>query len=57
VWLDRPRPGDRHPAAVLDATPRRPGSIGVYLPGNWPCPFGIVLVLDRLSALMLLLTG
>ncbi|VVO24687.1 monovalent cation/H+ antiporter subunit D [Pseudomonas fluorescens] len=34
-----------------------PGSIGVYLPGNWQVPFGIVLVLDRLSALMLVLTG
>ncbi|MGY4495750.1 monovalent cation/H+ antiporter subunit D [Pseudomonas sp. TE3610] len=32
-------------------------AIGVYLPGNWPAPFGIVLVLDRLSALMLVLTG
>lgn len=32
-------------------------SIGVYLPGNWQAPFGIVLVLDRLSALMLVLTG
>lgn len=30
---------------------------GVYLLGNWPAPFGIVLVLDRLSALMLLLTS
>ena len=30
---------------------------GVYLLGNWPAPFGIVLVLDRLSALMLVLTG
>jgi multicomponent K+:H+ antiporter subunit D len=29
----------------------------VYLLGNWPAPFGIVLVLDRLSALMLLLTA
>jgi multicomponent K+:H+ antiporter subunit D len=28
----------------------------VYLLGNWPAPFGIVLVLDRLAALMLLLT-
>lgn len=26
---------------------------GVYLPGNWDVPFGIVLVLDRLSALMI----
>ncbi|WP_136477321.1 monovalent cation/H+ antiporter subunit D [Pseudomonas sp. DG56-2] len=32
-------------------------SIGVYLPGNWPAPFGIALVVDRLSALMLVLTG
>ncbi len=32
-------------------------SIGVYLPGNWEVPFGIVLVVDRLSALMLVLTG
>ncbi len=28
-----------------------------YALGNWPAPFGIVLVLDRLSALMLLLTA
>ena len=28
-----------------------------YLLGNWPTPFGIVLVLDRLSALFLLLTA
>lgn len=33
-----------------------PGT-GVYLLGNWPAPFGIVLVLDRLSALMLVLTA
>ncbi|MBW9116994.1 monovalent cation/H+ antiporter subunit D [Rhizobium cauense] len=30
---------------------------GVYLVGNWAAPFGIVLVLDALSALMLLLTA
>ncbi len=29
----------------------------VYPLGNWPAPFGIVLVLDRLSALMLVLTS
>lgn len=29
----------------------------VYRLGNWPAPFGIVLVLDRLAALMLLLTA
>jgi multicomponent K+:H+ antiporter subunit D len=28
-----------------------------YFLGNWPAPFGIVLVLDRLSALMLTLTA
>jgi multicomponent K+:H+ antiporter subunit D len=32
-------------------------AVGVYLPSNWPVPFGIVLVLDRLSALMLVLTA
>ena len=32
-------------------------AVGVYLPSNWPAPFGIVLVLDRLSALMLVLTA
>lgn len=30
---------------------------GVYLLGNWAAPFGIVLVLDALSALLLLLTA
>ena len=34
-----------------------PGSIGVYLPSNWPVPYGIVLVVDRLAAMMLVLTG
>ncbi|MCL4746220.1 MAG: monovalent cation/H+ antiporter subunit D [Burkholderiaceae bacterium] len=34
-----------------------PAAFGVYLPGNWPVPFGIVLVLDRLSALMLVLAA
>lgn len=29
----------------------------VYLLGDWPAPFGIVLVADRLSALMVLLTS
>jgi multicomponent K+:H+ antiporter subunit D len=31
--------------------------IGVYLGANWEAPFGIVLVADRLSALMLVLIG
>jgi multicomponent K+:H+ antiporter subunit D len=38
--------------AIADA-----GHIGVYLLGNWHAPFGIVLVLDRLTALMLALTA
>lgn len=33
------------------------GAIHVYALGNWPPPFGIVLVLDRLAALMLLATA
>ncbi len=33
------------------------GSVHVYKLGNWEPPFGIVLVLDRLSALMVLLTA
>lgn len=33
------------------------GGIGVYLAANWSAPFGIALMADRLSALMLLLTS
>lgn len=33
------------------------GRIAVYLLGNWPPPFAINLVLDRLSAMMLMLTS
>ncbi|WP_375614052.1 MULTISPECIES: monovalent cation/H+ antiporter subunit D [unclassified Bartonella] len=32
-------------------------ALDVYRLGNWPSPFGIVLVLDRLSAMMLLLSS
>ena len=32
-------------------------AFAVVLPGNWPVPFGIVLVADRLSALMVVLAG
>ena len=38
-------------------TPGSIGTLGLYLPANWPTPFGIVLVLDRLSSAMLLLTS
>src|SRR5690606_20225597 len=38
-------------AVATDGEPR------TYLLGNWPAPFGIVLVLDRLSATMLLLAA
>jgi multicomponent K+:H+ antiporter subunit D len=44
-WVNAPETGDG------------PGSIGVYLPGNWVAPFGIVLVADRLSTMMVALTG
>ena len=33
------------------------GEVLVYRLGNWSAPFGIVLVLDRLAALMVLLTA
>lgn len=43
---------------MLDVAGRdAPAAFGIYLPGNWPVPFGIVLVADRLSALMVVLTG
>lgn len=34
-----------------------PLGIGVYSLGNWPTPFGIVLVVDRLSAVMVTLSA
>ena len=34
-----------------------PSGLGVYLLGDWPAPFGIVLVVDRLSAVMLALSA
>jgi multicomponent K+:H+ antiporter subunit D len=44
--------------ALLGVVDTRPaGLAGVYRLGDWPAPFGIVLLLDRLSALMLLLTS
>lgn len=41
--------------ALLMAASQNPPE--VYLLGNWPAPFGIVLVLDRLSAMMLMLSA
>lgn len=40
---------------AADAAPN--GLAGVYRVGGWPAPFGIVLVVDRLAAVMLLLTS
>ena len=34
-----------------------PNQIAVYLLGDWPAPFGIVAVADRLSAIMLTLSA
>ena len=42
-------------AVGADAAPN--GLLGVYRLGDWPAPFAIVLVADRLSALMLLLAS
>ncbi|HEY0832900.1 MAG TPA: monovalent cation/H+ antiporter subunit D [Azospirillum sp.] len=39
------------------ALPGGGAAVRVYRLGDWPALFGIVLVLDRLSALMLVLTG
>lgn len=41
--------------ALLERVRTEP--ITVYLLGNWPAPFGIVLVADHLAVLMLTLTG
>ena len=42
LWVDQSRFG---------------GAIAVYLPANWPVPYGIALVVDRLAALMLVLAN
>jgi multicomponent K+:H+ antiporter subunit D len=43
--------------ALFNAGMAATGETFVYRLGDWPAPFGIVLVLDRLSALMVLLTA
>lgn len=40
---------------IVDANPA--GVTAVYRLGDWPAPFAIVLVMDRLAALMVLLTS
>ncbi len=42
---------------MADASPPGAGISRTYPLGNWPAPFGIVLVLDRLSAMMVALTA
>ena len=66
-WGDRPQPKRRALglassiltlvfAALLLAHVNQHGML-VYALGDWPAPFGIVLVLDKLSTLMILLTA
>ena len=43
--------------ADTQAAGAAPARVGVYRLGDWAAPFGIVLVVDRLSALMLLLAS
>ncbi|MCO6411472.1 MAG: monovalent cation/H+ antiporter subunit D [Thiogranum sp.] len=45
------------PLAAVLLMQAHDGAYQVYALGDWPAPFGIVLVLDRLSALMLMLTA
>ena len=42
---------------MSSAAPEPAQTVRVYLLGNWPVTFGIVLVADRLAALMLVLTA
>jgi multicomponent K+:H+ antiporter subunit D len=43
--------------AISLAAATADGTVHAYLLGNWRAPFGIALALDRLSALLLVLTG
>ncbi|ACO78164.1 putative monovalent cation/H+ antiporter subunit D [Azotobacter vinelandii CA] len=45
------------PLAVWALLLASDGRLRIYALGDWPAPFGIVLLLDRLSALMLLVTA
>eukprot|EP01034_Spumella_vulgaris_P010399 gene10399-13197_t len=44
-------------ALLVQAQGGGTNAYGVYLPSNWEAPFGIVLVLDRLSGLMLVVAA
>ena len=44
-------------AALAVVVAANDGSVHSYALGDWPAPFGIVLVIDRLSALMLVLAA
>jgi multicomponent K+:H+ antiporter subunit D len=68
LLLERTRPGWQRPLGLAAALAglavagvlvlrAAGGEVAVHLVGNWPAPFGIVLVLDRLAALMVLLTA
>src|SRR3546814_3251741 len=50
-------PRSTHTDTLIPYTTRFRSRPFVYLLGDWPAPFGIVMVLDQLSALMLLLTS
>jgi len=52
LWLTHPGAG-----SVLTPHLAPQEVISVYMLGNWAAPFGIVLVVDRLAAAMLLLTA
>src|SRR5690606_17677589 len=43
--------------ALLQRTAGGAVPVAVYLPADWPAPFGIALAADRLSAAMLVLTA
>ncbi len=68
LLIERARPGWQAPTSLAVATVllfvalrmlaiADAGQIDVYLLGNWQAPFGIVLVVDRLTAMMLVLTA
>ncbi len=68
LFLESPGLAVRRAVSIAATTALMPVAMGlmivaatgeqqIYYLGDWPAPFGIVLVLDRLSALMLALTS